>query len=355
MKFKNLNTMKNIVKIQSVLLLAFFITLPYFLFTQEEGVQEKKVRIKTVKEVDGEKVVTDTTFTVTEQDQVKQIVKKYTMSTVGDSSTQVMVDVVVDSDEDVEWHESNKNVFIMKHGDGDEEVIHVPHGSGSKVIKIKTDDGDDEKIIVIKSPGHSGHKVIKWVSEDGEEHEFDFDYDYDFDVEAFHDEMAKLEAEMKELQIEIIDEQGRLHDELIELKHIEELEKLKNMEVIVVPPAPHDPHFYHDYTWTHKGGMEVADEELREAGIKNKPDRLELDEIDVEKEDGVVDLSFSMKGEGNPKVDVYNIYGDKVFSGKPELMNNKYQIKMDLSKKQYGTYYMQIISGSSSKTLRLKL
>ena len=101
--------------------------------------------------------------------------------------------------------------------------------------------------------------------------------------------------------------------------------------------------------------MAVTDEELRDAGIKNKPDRLVLDEININNEDGVIDLSFSLSEEGTPKVVVYNIYGDKVFSGKPELMNGKYQIKMDLSKKQYGTYYLMIVSGNSSKTTRLKI
>ena len=302
--------MKNIVKIQSMLLLAFFITLPFFLFTQEEEAVEKKVRIKTVKEVDGKKIVTDTTFTVKEDDDVKKIVKKYTVTADGDSSTNVMIDVIVESDGDIEFHEGHKKVIIMKSGDGEE---------------------------------------------------YEFDYDYDIDMENLNEEMAKLNAEMREMQIEIIDEHGKVHSELIELQHIkelehlEELEELKNMEFIVVPPAPHAPHHYNDFTWKHKGDMEVSDEELRDAGIKNKPDRLELDEIDIEKEEGVIDLSFSLKEEGSPKVEVYNIYGDKVFSGKPELMNSKYQIKMDLSKKQYGTYYMQIILGSSSKTLRLTL
>jgi hypothetical protein len=66
-------------------------------------------------------------------------------------------------------------------------------------------------------------------------------------------------------------------------------------------------------------------------------------------------LSFSKTEEGTPKVTVYNVYGEKVFSGKPELMNNKYEIKMDLSKKQFGTYYLQIVVAKSSKTVRLEL
>lgn len=350
-------------KIQTVLLLAFFMSLPFTLLTQEEEKEkEKKVTIKIIKEVDGKKIVTDTTFTVTDEDDVKKIVKKYTMSGEGDSTGQMMVDVMVDVDEDTDWDISeNKKVIVIKEGGDEERIIVSSHGGQTKVIKFKSGDGDDEKIIIV-SP-HGQHKVIKWTSEDGE----DFEFDYDVDMEHFHEQMAEMDAHMKEMHIEILDEKGRLHDEIIKLKcleelqhiegleHLEELERLKEMEVIVVPPAPHAPHAYNDFTWHHKGSMEVSDEELRDAGIKNKPDRLEPEEIDINNDDGVIDLSFTLKEEGAPKVTVYNIYGDKVFSGKPELMNNKYQLRMDMSKKQHGNYYLMIVLGNSSKTMRLKL
>ena len=106
----------------------------------------------------------------------------------------------------------------------------------------------------------------------------------------------------------------------------------KEMEVFMLPPEPHvAPHPHSNFSWFSVDSDEVTDEELRDAGVKNKPDRLELDEIDINNEDGVIDLSFTLGYEGNPKVDVYNVYGDKVFSGKPELMNDKYRMK-----RQYG-------------------
>ena len=368
--------MKNIVLFQSLLMLAFFLSLPFTVVTQEEA-KDKKVRVKTIKEVNGEKVVTDTTFYVSDEDDVKAVVRKMAPAADGDSTANVMIDVMVDVDKETEWtSDGNKKVVVVKKGDhdgdvdvrvekkvividgdGEEEVYVYPHGGQKKVMKFKSDDGEEEIIVV--SPG-SYHKVIKWKDEDGELHEFDFDFD--FDTEALEKEMAELEDEMRELHIRIENKHGERIEEIIELehlaelKHLEEMEHLRDMEVIVVPPAPgHFPQ-HEEFIWIEKScGMEVTDEELREAGIKNKPDRLELDEIDVNKEDGVVDLSFTMQGDGDPRVTVYNIYGNKVFSGKPELMNSKYEIKMDLSKKQYGTYYMMIYSGNSSKTLRLKL
>ncbi len=367
--------MKNIIQIQTILMLAFFLSLPFALLSQEET-KEKKVRVKTVKEVNGEKIVTDTTFYVSGDDDVKKVVKQMSITADGDSTANVMIDVMVDVESDNDWEsDSGKKVIIIKRGspDGDHEVIlkskiividgdgddeHVmvyPHCGHKKVMMFKSGDGDEEIIIV--SPG-SQHKVVKWRIEDDE----DFDFDYDLDMEHFEEEMAEMDAEMKEMQIVIMDEQGRLHDEIIEiehlseLKHLEELEHMKNMEVIVMPSEHHfAPPPHGDFMWNHEGSMEVTDKELREAGVKNKPDRLELDEINIDNEDGVVDLSFVLGYEGTPKVAVYNIYGDKVYSGKPELMNNKYQIKMDLSKKQHGTYYLMIVLGNSSKTMRLKI
>ncbi len=45
----------------------------------------------------------------------------------------------------------------------------------------------------------------------------------------------------------------------------------------------------------------------------------------------------------------------KVFSGKPELMGGKYVIKIDLSIKQHGTYYLQVVQKNSSFTKKLRL
>jgi len=342
--------MKRTIKIQALLLFALFMSLPFALLSQEEVKEEKKVRVKTIKEVDGKKIVRDTTFTVTGDEDVKEIVKEFTYEIDGDSSGSATINVMVDVDDDMEWA-SNKNKKVI--------IMSSPHGH-KKVMKFKSGDGDEHEVIIVGP--HGKHKVIKWVGEDGEEYEYDFDFDFDVDMEHFHHDMDEFKAEMKEMQIHILDEKGRLHDELIELEALEELEELealeelKEMEVYMMPPhppTPREPYIYRDFSRTHHRGTEVTDKELRDAGVKNKPDRLELNEININKDDGVVDLSFSLKEEGSPKVTVYNVYGDKVFSGKPELLNNKYELKIDLSKKQHGTYYLMIVVGSSSKTLRL--
>ncbi len=375
--------MKNTIQIQAMIMLAFFLSLPFLAVTQEDA-GKKKVRIKTVREIDGKETVTDTTFYVSDDEDVTKVIEEMNPESEGDTSATVKMEVMVDVESDAEWDASTgKKVIVMKKGggtgsahpmqkkkviiideEGNEKVMVFPQGRHKQAMKFKSD--ADDEIVIIRPHGlDNPHYVYKWKGEDGEEYTFDYDFDMDIDMENFQEDMAKLQEELKEMHIRIMDEEGNIMEkklemevlaELKELEQLEALEELENMEIMVVPPhPPYAPRMDAGVNRHTRGGMEVSGIELREAGIKNKPDRLELDEIDIEKDNGVVDLTFSMKAEGSPKVIVYNIYGDKVYNGKPELMDTKYQMKIDLSKKQHGIYYLMIISGNSSKTLRLHI
>ena len=312
--------------VQTILILAFFMSLPVVVKSQEAK-KEKKVTIKTVKVVDGKKTVTDTTFTVTDEDDVQDVVERFTEGSSAGSSKNMMVDVTVDVDDD----------------SGEE-------GGRKKVVVISEVDGDDghaaESNVVIVSPSGK-HKVVQWKSEDGDRYEFEYEMD------NFNEDMANLDEELKKLQFILKDAEGGEFEKMIELETIKELEGLDDMNVIFIPEG-FSSHGFDNNKWF-SGTEEVTDMELREAGIKNKPDRLEPAEIDIDNEDGLIDLSFVLNEDGAPRVTVYNIYGDKVFSGKPELMNGKFTLKMDLSKKQHGTYYLMIVVGNTSLTERIRL
>ena len=75
--------MKNIIQIQTTLLLVFFLSLPFALLSQETD-EKKKVTVKTVKEVDGKKIVKDTTFFVESEGDVKMVANKFTAAAEGD-------------------------------------------------------------------------------------------------------------------------------------------------------------------------------------------------------------------------------------------------------------------------------
>ncbi len=299
--------------------------------------QEKKVHIKKVTEENGEKVVVDTVFTIKEGENPDDIIKKYEWVSDGDSSKTFTFDVKVDTDFDMD--DEHKVIFMKKGGDADfftdKEMKHK-----IKIIK----DGDHENVFVYtdtdfdtKDMEEVRVKMIK-AGEDLEKMKIELD-----------GEMIILAEEMAEL--EKIKELENLHI-LTELEDLHELRELKNIEVII-PDAGHHGHNF----WVHSehGGHGVSEKEIRDAGIKVKDNRLDLESLNINIDNGIVDVEFSIKGDATPKVVVYNFYGNKVVTGKPELMNGKFVMKIDLSGKQHGTYYLQIETKDSSTIHKLNI
>ncbi len=361
--------MKSQITISSILVTALFF-LNLLGGVAQETEKEKQVHIKTVKEVNGKKVVTDTTFTVKEGEDVQEMVHGITTISEGDSlkvtvdvdmdsgvqGTKQMVVVSSDVDEDADsLTEINVQVFtgegngkgerkvliITKEGGGEtiKEIMMPPRKGRRHVMKFRT---DDRKKIIIISPDKLCDDHFVWVPGEDSEDYFEFDKDIDFDYEEFEAEMEEQMEELENTHVIMLDELG-------ELKELEEPGYL-DRRMIRPPHPPGHPGFPPADRFDR-----LTDKELRDAGIKNKPDRLELDNINMDMNNGVLDLTFTMKGEGSPKVDVYNFFGDKVFSGKPEIANGTYKSIIDLSSKQYGTYYLQITNKNSSFTEKFRL
>ena len=335
--------MKNQVTIAAVLLITLFLLISLSGMAQEDK-KEKQITIKRVEVENGKKIVKDTTFTVKEDEDVKNVMADIEWVTEGDSmgiTTEVFIDEESIGD-------GIKKVIIIK-GDGDEEVVeeiivHSGHKGPKKVMKFKTDDG--EEVVMVVPRGH--RKAVVWHSDDDFEFEFDVDRDVDFEFNAKEFE-AELEAHLKELE----DAQVIVLDEEMEL--LEEMEGFEDMEIEMIrkPRSPKQPYFEKHRMERFKHG--VTDKELRDAGIKNKPDRLEVAALDIDNNDGIITLQFTIPGDASPKVEVYNFFGDKVFSGKPEVVNGTYKVVMDLSQKQHGKYYLQIINKNSSLTEKIRL
>ncbi len=300
--------------------------------------QEKKVRVKTIKVIDGKEVVTDTTYSIKEGDSHGDIEKKFTWVGEADSIATITMDVDIDSDIETD---ADHNVIIMKSG----------HHGGKFNLK----------------DGEKSYK-IKVISDDGDENVFFYeDFDFDIDKEEIDklkiimkehgDEMKKIKIELDDEKLIMLKELEGLEEivEIEKLEHLKELEKLKEIKDIEIITS--DFHDFHDHNefYFHNSCDRVSDKELRDAGIKNKQDRLVADDFDMDIKDGVVDIEFKLATEGAPKVVVFNYFGEKVFTGKPELMNGQYMIKMDLSAKQHGTYYLQVIQKNSSLTKKIKL
>jgi len=295
--------MKNQVTIAAILIITLFLMIAASGMAQDE--KEKKVTIKTVKVEDGRKVVKDTTFTVGEGEDVKDLIKDVEWI-VEEDSLKMTLDVFVD--EESTDHCIRK--VIIRKGDGDEEVVEeiiLPpgHKGKKKVMKIKTDDG--EEVVMVMPRKHS--KAMVWHSDDDYDFEFDVDHDFEFDTKEFEEELEVHIRELEDANVFLLD---------AEIELLDELEDLEEMEIKMIrrPRPPKHPNLSRHHIERFEHG--VSDKELRDAGIKNKPDRLEVDQLDIDNNDGVVTLNFTIPGDVSPKVEVYNFFGDKVFSGKPK-------------------------------------
>lgn len=323
----------------SIVLLAVIVIFPQSISAQEK--KEKTIKIKAVKEVDGKEVVMDTVFTITGDEDEKEMIKNISWTHDGDSSKVLFIDATIDGDYD----KDHKMIFYSKDGN---KFIHS---------------GDDLK---------HGIKVI--TDEDGGENVYVFKHGEEDAVFEYKIQMDKLKDELEDIKIDIDAEKIILLEELEDIKELKELEglaaleelkELKNIHVEIPDfhwNSDEDVHFYkhlpehHDFfVYRDFHGHNATEKELRDAGIKVKQNRLEMEEFDLDIHDGIVDIEFSFKGEGSPKVEVFNFYGDKVTSGKPELLSGKYGMKIDLSTKQHGTYYLQVTVKDSSITKKLKL
>lgn len=333
----------------SILAIAIAIVFPFSAMSQEK---EKTITVRTVQVENGKKIVKDTTFAVKEGDDVDAMVKPISWASVADSGKTMTFDVEVETDGPSDG--SMKEVIVYKN-DGGQRMKVINDKDGNIVIVEKVGKGNcDENVFFV--PGNGQTRVMKWNDGDSLEYEFELQGD-----------MEGLQHEMEMQQFDFQEMQRNLQEELAGIEGLNEeqiaeiMDEINNMDFhFVMPPAqPVPPMSWQgsdfDFYFNSPEGGGVSDIELRDANIKNKPDRLDLETIDIEIENGVVDISFTIAGEANPSIVAYNVYGDKVFTGKPVLMNGKYEIKMDLSQKQHGTYYWQIIDKDRSFTEKIKL
>lgn len=309
-------------RINLLYVLVLLFSLPLFLGAQDVG---KEVKVKMVKVVDGKKTVIDTVFASTSD--VKQ-----------------QVQLVIDQIDDID-SVGNKVVRIEIVSDGSENQ--------EQEYEVIVYSGDETDQHVFLSSPHGRKKMVKWMSEEGDENEFELSM-----------ELENLEGLSEDIQREVEDAMRQSEDAEREMIIVNG-ERMKWMSMPPRPPRPPHPvrpmhpgqpenmYFFHEEI---NDGGTASQEELRDAGIKSQPDQLVLTTLDIDNRNGVITLRFMpKKDEGSPKVTVYNFFGDKVYSQKAELAGDVYQQTIDLSAKQPGTYFIQIVQKKSSVTQRIRL
>ncbi len=304
-------------KINLLTILVMLLVLPVMVGAQDT---QKEIKVKMVKVVDGTTTVIDTIFS--SKADLKQEMKW-------------MIEEIAEVDS-VE----HKNIRVEIIGDDED-------GDDLEYEVFYSGDGSDSHVLYTSPRGKK--KLIKWVDADGEEQEFELNIEFE--------NLSRMRDDIEREVYVSMEESEELRRQLEQL----ELDKMEFLGELPPPPpppvAPISPD--HPVFWVKNdrhGHGAVSEKELRDAGIKNQPDLLRLTELDVDNRDGVITLRFLPETEeGSSKVLVYNYFGEKIFSGKPEMIGGVFQITIDLSGKQPGTYYLQIVQKKASVTQRIHL
>ncbi|PJB56402.1 MAG: hypothetical protein CO098_14180 [Bacteroidetes bacterium CG_4_9_14_3_um_filter_41_19] len=308
-------------KVNLFYLMIFLLVVPAFIYAQVDG--KKEVKVKLVKVVDGKTTTFDTVFT--SKGDMEQDIR-------------LLIDKVADVDS-----AQSKTISIELSANGSD--------STGRPYKVMVFTGDDD-ISMISSPAFN-HKVRHWVDKDGRNMEFEFNLDKE-NMEGLNEDIERQ-----------VEEAMRQREDVEREMELMNGERMKWVSMPPRPPKPPHPlhpthpghpenvYFFHD--GFDDGGV-ASQEELRDAGIKSQPDLLVLTTLDIDNCGGVITLRFMPKEENHStKVTVYNYFGDKVYTGKPEMVGDVYQLTIDLSAKQPGTYFIQIVQKKSSVTQRIQL
>ena len=306
-------------KVNLFYLMIFLLVVPAFIYAQVDG--KKEVKVKLVKVVDGKTTTFDTVFT--SKGDMEQDIK-------------LLIDKVADVDS-----AQSKTISIELSANGSD--------STGRPYQVMVFAGDDDDISMIAPPAFN-HKLRHWVDKDGRNMEFEFNLD-------------KENMEGLRVDIERQVEEAMRHREDVEREM--EMVNGERMNWVSMPPRPPKPprpmhpehpgnrYFFHG--GFDDGGV-ASQEELRDAGIKSQPDQLVLTTLDIDNRGGVITLRFMPKEDNrSTKVTVYNYFGDKIYAGKPEMVGDVYQLTIDLSAKQPGTYFIQMVQKNASVTQRVEL
>ncbi len=301
-------------KVNRIHMIVLILIAPFILLAQ--GEVEKIVKVKIVKTVAGNTTVTDTVITTfgSTEDDIEFIIEE---SMGLDSLSNATFEKIEIVGENISGRRGEHKVMVFTDENGNREVF-VNHPKQKRAAH-------------------------RWRGIDRNEQEFGFRVEH---LDSLHENLnrhrrdATRRFERLEYDFEVSADTDNI-----------------NWECLPPPPPrkPNRPKHGH-----FKGGTDepssVSQQELRKAGIKDQPDKLSLQLLDINNQNGLVILRFMPKNNvGKVRVDVYNFFGDRVFSEKVELVGDVYQATIDLSAKQPGVYYIQLIRKKESATQRIRL
>lgn len=375
--------MKNIKLTLKVLLILVFGLSLNLAYAQTEDIKvevtkkEKKITIRKVKEVKGEKIEWDTTLVMTDEN--KEEVEKYLQEhqiliyeLEGEEGLEKHIKMVVEMTKDIKdmakWH-TKEHVYELR--DGHKKLIEV--AKGEYLHKIKEHKHQlmahklrlkehkhllkehNQQLIELHKDGKAyayfvkaGDSAVKIDINFDHDFDFDFDYDFDFDMENKFIVDVKVDGNGENHMI-WVDKKGK-HKNII--KHFTKKGNKKGNIIFFGDDA------HSNFSFNMNVDSELTEADfalLKKAGVKIKTKELAVDRLRLTYEDDSFALVFKLATEGKATIKVVDSNGVVVFNDKVQYFPGTYHKSLALNNENAGSYLICIEQGGASFTSKIDL
>ncbi len=287
-----------------MLLLGF--SIHFLAHTRAQVVEEKKtvskMRIKMVKEVDGKRVVIDTTIENATQFDLDAYMKSRGIDHPAGGKEEDSRDMLIIR------HKSGHGDSTMIH---DEEILNLPGGDHKKIIIKKLDwkEGEDEN--------HPAPVIPDEVLKDEKKLRAYLEQDTFFKNAVIIDGKELKITEERDVDVQTDEKGARKEIKIMVIKRVS-IEKL-------------------------------TDEEKKTRKTESGAAELKVERIDFypNPNNGRFNLSFELKEKGTTAIEITNKNGQPVYSEKLKNFSGKFSKEMDLSSEEKGIYYLTVKQGKN--------
>jgi hypothetical protein len=340
--FENYSTKTKAMKKKSLLLGVSFITLFLLVFgnvlnAQENKEKEKEVRVKIIKEENGEKIMIDTVYVmsgsdeglfdiieeVSEDGKMKKVTVKVTTDGYESEDGEVKVWTTYDDD-------GNKKTLKIEGVDGEHEVIDMFIGECDSLEEAK-----EIKVITTSS----GSNTMMLITKDGERKEVVLEGDAVYEYKTDDGETVIIKTVEDGEQIFITTD--------VELEEGEEKSITKK---IMIVKAESDDESEMVMTVVMQSLDGAEEENLKNWGAESESDDLELEHFHFypNPTDGKISLEFESDESGDLKIMIFDSAGKTIFKEKVKSFTGKYEKEIDLTGEPDGAYFLNITLGKKS-------
>lgn len=381
--------------------------------------KEKKITIRKVKEVNGEKIEWDTTIVMTDENKEEEekylqehanvhsemnfkfemldedmkgklielkehqiIIHELAEHLEGDEGLKKHINIIVkmagDMKDNALWidkehaftfalgdslmelhaHGDSLMEYVFELSDGHKKIIEVAKGEYLHIIK--------EHKYLLKEHKHrlKAHKHhLKELHKDGKAFAYfvkDGDSTVKIDIDFDHD--FEFDGEHKFVVDVNIDEDGKNH-----MIWIDENRKHKNLSRRMKFVGNGDKHenviFFGDdahsiFSFDMKVDSELEEADfalLKKAGVKVKSKELAVDRLRLTFEDDGFGLVFKLKSKGKATIKLVNSNGELIFNDKVQYFPGTYHKSLNLNSENAGSYLIYIEQGGASFSSKIKL